>query len=96
LPAHFAAAERIKALPDYIMCAGIGGVAYPFVLYFTWGSASPITARGTHDFIGVFVAYIFAGTFALMLARRQLTRRALAVVERGWHSRRIVPISMQT
>lgn len=67
---HFAAAERIKALPYYIMCAGIGGVAYPFVLYFTWGSASPITARGTHDFIGVFVAYIFAGTFGLMLARR--------------------------
>jgi ammonia channel protein AmtB len=67
---HFAGAERLKALPYYIMCVGIGGVAYPFVLYLTWGSASPITTRGTHDFIGVFCAYIFAGTFALMLARR--------------------------
>jgi ammonium transporter, Amt family len=67
---HFAGAERLKALPYFIMCVGIGGVAYPFVLYLTWGSASPITTRGTHDFIGIFCAYIFAGTFALMLARR--------------------------
>ena len=68
---RFAGAERLKALPYYIMCVGIGGVAYPFVLYLTWGSVSPIcTTRGTHDFIGIFVAYIFAGTFGLMLARR--------------------------
>ena len=67
---HFAGAERLKALPYYIMCVGIGGVAYPFVLYLTWGSVSPITTRGTHDFIGIFVAYIFAGTFGLMLAKR--------------------------
>jgi ammonium transporter, Amt family len=67
---HFAGAERLKAVPYYIMCAGIGGVAYPFVLYLTWGSASPLTTRGTHDFIGIFCAYIFAGTFALMLAKR--------------------------
>lgn len=67
---HFGGSERLKALPYFIMCAGIGGVAYPFVLYLTWGSASPLTTRGTHDFIGIFCAYIFAGTFALMLARR--------------------------
>lgn len=67
---HFAGAERLKALPYFIMCAGIGGVAYPFVLYLTWGSASPLTTRGTHDFIGIFCAYIFAGTFAFILARR--------------------------
>lgn len=67
---HLAGAERLKALPYYIMCVGIGGVAYPFVLYLTWGSASPLTTRGTHDFIGIFCAYIFAGTFALMLAKR--------------------------
>jgi len=67
---HFAGAERLKAIPYYIMCVGIGGVAYPFVLYLTWGSLSPITTRGTHDFIGIFCAYIFAGTFALMLAKR--------------------------
>ncbi|HEX5949991.1 MAG TPA: ammonium transporter [Actinomycetota bacterium] len=67
---HFAGSERLKALPYYIMCVGIGGVAYPFVLYLTWGSVSPLTTRGTHDFIGIFCAYIFAGTFAYMLARR--------------------------
>jgi ammonia channel protein AmtB len=67
---HFAGSERLKAVPYYIMCVGIGGVAYPFVLYLTWGSVSPITTRGTHDFIGIFCAYIFAGTFALMLAKR--------------------------
>jgi ammonium transporter, Amt family len=67
---HFAGAERLRALPYYIMCVGIGAVAYPFVLYLTWGSVSPITTRGVHDFVGIFVAYIFAGTFALMLAKK--------------------------
>ena len=38
--------------------------------YLTWGSVSPLTTRGTHDFIRIFCAYIFAGTFAYMLARR--------------------------
>jgi ammonia channel protein AmtB len=52
------------------MCVGIGAVAYPFLLYLTWGSVSPLTTRGTHDFVGVFVAYIFAGVFALMLAKK--------------------------
>jgi Amt family ammonium transporter len=67
---HFAGAERLRPLPYYIMCVGIGAVAYPFLLYLTWGSTSPLTTRGVHDFVGVFVAYIFAGVFALMLARK--------------------------
>jgi ammonia channel protein AmtB len=67
---HFAGAERLRARAYYIMCVGIGAVAYPFTLYLTWGSVSPLTTRGTHDFVGVFCAYIFAGVFALMLARK--------------------------
>jgi ammonia channel protein AmtB len=67
---HFAGAERLRPLPYYIMCVGIGAGAYPFLLYLTWGSTSPLTTRGVHDFVGVFVAYIFAGVFALMLARK--------------------------
>ena len=65
---HFAGAERLRALPYYIMCVGIGGVSYPFLLWLTWGSLSPLTNRGVHDFVGIFVAYIFAGVFSLMLA----------------------------
>jgi len=67
---HFAGAERLRALPYYIMCFGIGAGAYPFLLYLTWGSVSPLTTRGVHDFVGIFVAYIFAGVFGLMLARK--------------------------
>ncbi len=67
---HFAGAERLRARAYYIMCVGIGAVSYPFLLYLTWGSTSPITTRGTHDFVGIFVAYIFAAVFALMLAKK--------------------------
>jgi len=60
----------LRARAYYIMCVGIGAVAYPFTLYLTWGSVSPLTTRGVHDFVGVFVAYIFAGVFAYMLAKK--------------------------
>jgi ammonia channel protein AmtB len=50
------------------MCVGIGAGAYPFLLWLTWGSTSPLTNAGVHDFVGAFVAYIFAGVFSLMLA----------------------------
>jgi ammonia channel protein AmtB len=67
---HFAAAERMKPLAYYLLCIWIGAAAYPIILWLTWGSLSPLTNAGVHDFIGVFCAYILAGGIALILAWR--------------------------
>lgn len=67
---HLGGLERIKPSAYYVICAGIGGVVYPLLLWLTWGSTSPLTNAGVHDFLGAFVGYIFAGAFALILARK--------------------------
>ncbi len=74
---HFGGSERLKPGAYYVMCAGIGGVVYPLLLWLTWGSTSPLTNLGVHDFVGVFVGYVFAGTFGLMLAWRLGPRAGL-------------------
>jgi ammonium transporter, Amt family len=67
---HFALAERVRPRAYYIMSAIIGTISFPVCVWLTWGSTSPITNAGTHDFFGVFAVYIFAGTMCLLLARR--------------------------
>lgn len=67
---HTGVVERIKPLPFYVMSFVIGAVLSPLVGYLCWGSLSPLTLRGTHDFDGVFPLYITAGTFAVVLAWR--------------------------
>jgi ammonium transporter, Amt family len=67
---HTGVVERVRALPLYVMALVIGGVLSPLVGYLCWGSLSPLTNRGVHDFDGVFPLYIFAGTWVLVLAWR--------------------------
>ncbi|HEY0358341.1 MAG TPA: hypothetical protein VGD11_07145 [Mycobacteriales bacterium] len=67
---HTGVVERIKALPLYVMSLVIGLFLSPLVGYLCWGSLSPLTNRGVHDFDGVFPLYIFAGTWVLVLAWR--------------------------
>ncbi|MCU1603826.1 MAG: ammonium transporter [Modestobacter sp.] len=67
---HTGVVERIKPLPFYVMSFVVGAVLSPLVGYLCWGSLSPLTLRGTHDFDGIFPLYITAGTFALVLAWR--------------------------
>ncbi|MCF7547516.1 hypothetical protein [Pseudonocardia sp. WMMC193] len=67
---HTGVVERIKAVPLYVMSFVVGAVLSPLVGYLCWGSLSPLTLRGTHDFDGVFPLYITAGTFVLVLAWR--------------------------
>ncbi|GAB3351802.1 ammonium transporter family protein [Modestobacter lapidis] len=67
---HTGVVERIKPLPLYVMSFVIGAVLSPLVGYLCWGSLSPLTLRGTHDFDGIFPLYITAGTFVLVLAWR--------------------------
>jgi ammonia channel protein AmtB len=67
---HSGVVERIRSGPLYIMSFVVGAVLSPLAGYLCWGSLSPLTNRGVHDFDGVFPLYIFAGTFALVLAWR--------------------------
>jgi ammonia channel protein AmtB len=85
---HSAGLERVKAAPMYILSFLAGGLVIPILLYFTWGSTSPLTNRGTHDFIGVFSLYIFLGVWGLILAWRAGPR--LGAFEP--HSKTIGPI----
>jgi len=67
---HTGVVERIKPVPLYVMAFVMGAVQSPLVGYLCWGSLSPLTLRGTHDFDGIFPLYITAGTFVLVLAWR--------------------------
>lgn len=67
---HTGVVERIKPVPLYVMSFFMGAVISPLVAYFCWGSLSPLTLHGTHDFDGVFPLYITAGTFVAVLSWR--------------------------
>lgn len=62
-----ASIERIKPSALYIMCFIAGLIPWTFVTYLMWGSASPLTNQGVHDYVGVFNAYIFAGAWSVVL-----------------------------
>ena len=72
---HGAGLERMKPLPAFIMAAIGGGLCLPLTAYLTWGSASPLTNAGLHDFVGSFSLYIFVGIWSLLLAWRLGPRR---------------------
>lgn len=67
---HGAGLERLKASAMYILAAVAGGIVMPVILYLTWGSLSPLTKEGLHDYVGLFSLYIFVGCWALILAWR--------------------------
>lgn len=67
---HSAGTERTKRLPLYVMSALGGGLVMPIVAYLTWGSASPLTNAGLHDYLGIYALYILVGVWALILAWR--------------------------
>jgi ammonium transporter, Amt family len=67
---HTGAMERMKPLPLYTMAILIGLVFEPLASYLCWGSVSPLTNHGTHDFDGIYALYIFAGTWVLLLSWR--------------------------
>jgi ammonia channel protein AmtB len=67
---HGAGAERLKASAQYVLSAVGGGLVIPLILYFTWGSTSPLTNNGLHDYSGLFGLYVWAGSTALIVAWR--------------------------
>jgi ammonium transporter, Amt family len=72
---HGAGVERMKPMPAYIMSLLIGGMINPVMAYLTYSSASPLTNKGLHDFVGDFVLYVFIGVWGLILAWRLGPRR---------------------
>lgn len=64
---HSASLERMKPSALYIMCFAAGLVPWAFVTYLMWGSASPLTNRGVHDYVGIFNGYIFVGAWSVVL-----------------------------
>lgn len=71
---HSAGLERVKAAPMFIITAVAGGLIVPIALYLTWGSTSPLTNRGVHDYIGIFSLYLVVGVWALIIAWRAKPR----------------------
>src|ERR1700677_1320975 len=62
--------ERLKPIPLYIMSFVVCATSWPLLTYLAWGSASPLTARGLHDFTGIFNLYIFVGAWLVCMAWR--------------------------
>ena len=71
---HSAGLERVKASAIYIISAVAGGLVIPVCLYLTWGSVSPLTKLGVHDYIGVYSLYVVVGVWALIIAWRAKPR----------------------
>ncbi len=67
---HSAGLERVKAAPMYVLALLGGGLMMPIMTYLTWGSTSPLTNAGVHDYLGIFSLYIFVGVWGLILAWR--------------------------
>jgi Amt family ammonium transporter len=64
-----AVTERIKA-SAYFAVSAVAAVVSSLLSWLTWGSTSPITNAGYHDFFGAGFVYVFAGAVALVLVRR--------------------------
>jgi Amt family ammonium transporter len=67
---HSATVERVKAGAVYILVIVAAGLVLPITGYLTWGSTSPLTNHGLHDYVGDFSFYIFIGVWALIIAWR--------------------------
>ena len=64
---HSALIEKVKPLPLIITALIFGTVIEPFLSYLLWGSASPFTNRGFHDYIAVSSVYLAVGSFTLAM-----------------------------
>ena len=42
---------------------------WSFETYLFWGSASPLTNAGVHDYVGIFNGYLFIGTVSIVMNR---------------------------
>jgi ammonium transporter, Amt family len=62
---HGALVERVKIVPLVVGAFVVGAVVEPFLGYLLWGSMSPLTNNGFHDFAAVGPVYLGVGAFSL-------------------------------
>ncbi|MED5803838.1 hypothetical protein VX037_22680 [Gordonia sp. Z-3] len=62
---HGALTERVRPLPLFALAFFSGGLLSPFLGYLLWGSMSPLTNNGFHDFAAIAPVYICIGAFSL-------------------------------
>jgi ammonia channel protein AmtB len=67
---HSSGIERVKAKPMYVIVFLCSAIVIPVASYLTWGSVSPLTNRGVHDYVGTFSLYIVVGVWGLIIAWR--------------------------
>jgi ammonia channel protein AmtB len=67
---HSTGLERMRARVLFPVCIVIGGIVWPVLSYLVWGSASPLTNRGLHDYTGVYSVYLFIGSWSVVTAWR--------------------------
>ena len=65
---HSIGMERMKPSALYVMCFIVGLVVWPFMAYLLWGSVSPLTNAGVHDYVGGLSVYVFVGAWAVVMA----------------------------
>jgi ammonia channel protein AmtB len=59
--------ERMKPWGIYIMVFLVVLIPWSFETYLFWGSASPLTNAGVHDYVGIFNGYLFIGTVSIVM-----------------------------
>lgn len=59
--------ERMKPWAIYTLVFFIIFVPWSFETYLFWGSTSPLTNAGVHDYVGIFNGYLFIGTVSIVL-----------------------------
>lgn len=74
---HGAGLERMKPAASYLTSAFVGAVMVPLLSYLTYGSTSPLTNAGLHDFVGAYCLYMLVGVWALVLAWQLGPRRVV-------------------
>lgn len=72
---HTIGLERMRPGAVYLTAFLAGGVVLPVVAFLVWGSTSPLTNRGVHDFSGGLTIYLPLGVMSVLLSWKLRPRR---------------------
>lgn len=74
---HTIGLERMRPGAVYLTAFLAGGVVLPVVAFLVWGSTSPLTNRGVHDFSGGLTIYLPLGVMSVLLSWKLRPRRGV-------------------
>lgn len=72
---HTIGLERMRPGAVYLTAFVAGAVILPVVAFLVWGSTSPLTNRGVHDFSGGMTIYLPLGVMSVLLSWKLRPRR---------------------